>query len=305
MLVLAHSAMGQTSLHTGELNLAMKHLEILLSLCDGESGRKLALLTGSDQRQGALSYGGWAMWLLGYPEQAIEKGQQAMVAAQESNFPNSVAGAEFFATIVRIYRREFRLVQEMAERVIALSFQHGLGAWLLFSPNHLGWAISQQGRSEEGIEQMQQAQAVTFAAGALIGRANARCQLAEGYMKANRIGEALDAVREALETADQQQERYFDAEIHRLKGELILIKQSDSNAAEAKGCFERAIEIARSQSAKSWELRATTSLARLLAKQGRRDEACSMLADIYNWFTEGFDTADLRDAKALLDKLSA
>ena len=98
--------------------------------------------------------------------------------------------------------------------------------------------------------------------------------------------------------------RIYEAETHRLKGELLL-KQNDSNTAEARTAFERAIEIARKQSAKSWELRATMSLARLLAKQGRRDEARTMLADIYSWFTEGFDTADLKDAKALLDELSA
>jgi hypothetical protein len=134
--------MGQTSLHTGELLLSMKHLEIMLSLCDGDRDRKLVLLTGADLKQGALSYGGWMLWLLGYPDQAVERARRAMIAAQESAFPNSVAGAEFFATIVRIYRREPRMVQEMAERVIAFSFQNGLGAWLLFSPNHRGWAIA-------------------------------------------------------------------------------------------------------------------------------------------------------------------
>ena len=150
---------------------------------------------------------------------------------------------------------------------------------------------------------MQQAQAVTLAAGALIGRANARCQLAEGFMKADRIDDALIVVAEAMDTADAQAERYFDAEIHRLKGELLL-RHDASNVAEARRCFERAIEISRDQSAKSWELRATTSLARLLASQGHRDEARTILADIYNWFTEGFDTADLIEAKILLDELS-
>src|SRR5277367_3432144 len=95
LLILAHSAVGQTSLHTGQLLLSMKHLEILLSLCDGESGRKLVSLSGSDPRQGALSYSGWALWLLGYPDQAVEKAKQAMAAGLESAFPNSVAGAEF------------------------------------------------------------------------------------------------------------------------------------------------------------------------------------------------------------------
>ena len=121
-------------------------------------------------------------------------------------------------------------------------------------------------------------------------------------METGRLDDGLSALTEALAAADEHEIRFYEAEMHRLKGELLL-RQDDSNAAEAQSCFQRAIEIARNQSAKSWELRATMSLARLLAKQGHRDEARAMLADIYGWFTEGFDTADLKDAKALLDEL--
>ena len=119
-----------------------------------------------------------------------------------------------------------------------------------------------------------------------------------------RFEDGLSALTEALTAADEHENRHCEAEIHRLKGELLL-KQDDSNVAEAQSCFERAIEIARNQNAKSWELRATMSLARLLANQGRRDEARTMLSEIYSWFSEGFETADLKDAKALLDELSS
>jgi predicted ATPase len=122
-------------------------------------------------------------------------------------------------------------------------------------------------------------------------------------METGRLDDGLGASTEGLAAADEHENRSYEAETHRLKGELLL-KQDNSSTAEAQSCFERAIEIAHGQSAKSWELRATMSLARLLAKQGKRDEARTMLADIYNWFTEGFDTADLKDAKALLDELS-
>jgi predicted ATPase len=117
-----------------------------------------------------------------------------------------------------------------------------------------------------------------------------------------RLDDGLGALTEALATADEHEDCHNQAEMHRFKGKLLL-RKDDSNTAEAQNCFRRAIEIARAQRAKSWELRATMSLSRLLAKQGRRDEARTMLADIYNWFTEGFDTADLKDAKALLDDL--
>ena len=122
-------------------------------------------------------------------------------------------------------------------------------------------------------------------------------------METDRRDEGLSALTEALVVADEHENRVFEAEAHRLKGELLL-RQNDSNAAEARGCYERAIEIARKQSAKSWELRATTSLARLLRDTNGRDEARAMLAEIYGWFTEGFDTADLKDAKTLLDELA-
>ena len=122
-------------------------------------------------------------------------------------------------------------------------------------------------------------------------------------METGRLDDGLSALTAALAAADEQGNRHYEAETHRLKGELLL-KRNDCNATEARNCFERAIEIARRQSAKSWELRATMSLARLVDKQGRRDEARTMLADIYGWFTEGFDTADLIDAKALLDELA-
>jgi predicted ATPase len=127
--------------------------------------------------------------------------------------------------------------------------------------------------------------------------------MAEAWRKMGRLEDALSALTEALAAADEHENGQNRAEMHRLKGELLL-KRGDSNHAEAQSCFEQAIEIARNQSAKSWELRATTSLAQLLDKHGRREEAREMLANIYNWFTEGFETGDLKDAKALLDDLS-
>ena len=159
-----------------------------------------------------------------------------------------------------------------------------------------------QGRSEEGIAQMQEGLAASRSMGAELARPRDLCLLAEACIGSGRLGDALNALMEALAAADEKQLRFYEAETHRLKGELLL-KQNVSNVAEAQKCFERAIEIARNQSARSMELRATMSLARLLAKQGERDEARKMLADIYNWFTEGFDTADLKDAKKLLEEL--
>jgi predicted ATPase len=257
----------------------------------------------SDPRQGMLSHSGWTLWCLGYPDQALGRVNDAIATAQSLSNPFSLASAEFFSTMVRALRREPHIVYETAERVIAFSAEHGFGFWLLFAPIFRGWAMAEQDQYEEGIELMRQDLFIAHEAGVDIARANLLCMLAEGYRSAGRLDEGLDAVKQALDAADAQEERYYESEIHRLKGDLLL-RKTDANAGEAQRCFIRAIEIARKQSAKSWELRATTSLAQLLARQGRRDEACTMLTNIYDWFTEGFDTADLKDAKALLEQLS-
>jgi predicted ATPase len=163
--------------------------------------------------------------------------------------------------------------------------------------------MAEQGRSEEGIAHLQEGLAAVRATGAEVVRPYYLCLLAEAYMETGRLDDGLNALTEALAAADEHENRHYEAEIHRLRGELLL-KQDDSNAAEARSCFERAIEIARRQSSESLELRATMGLARLLAKNGCRDEARAMLAEIYNWFTAGFDTADLKDAKAQLEELA-
>jgi predicted ATPase len=166
-----------------------------------------------------------------------------------------------------------------------------------------GWAIAEQVHVEEGIAQIQEGLTAFRAIGTELLRPHALCLLAEACKETGRLDDGLSALAEALAAAEEHEIREYEPETHRLGGELLL-RQDQSNAAQAQSCFQRAIETARKQNAKSWELRATMSLARLLAKQGRRDEARTMLAEIYNWFTEGFDTADLKDAKTLIDELS-
>jgi predicted ATPase len=206
--------------------------------------------------------------------------------------PLSLASARGYVVgILRQFRGEIRETQETAEGAIALCAEHGFAALLALATILRGWAVAEQGRHEEGIAQIQEGLAAYRATGSENLRPYSLTLLAEACMEAGRLDEGLTALTPTL-----------GAEMHRLKGELLL-RQDSSNAAEARNCFQRAVEMSRKQSAKSLELRATMSLARLLAKQDRRDEAHAMLAEIYEWFTEGFDTADLKDAKALLDEL--
>jgi predicted ATPase len=297
-----HAALGNILYFMGEFQSAKEHLENAIILYDPE--RTLAT-TGFDHVAFCLSYAAWTLWQVGYPDQALTRGNEALALAQGLSNPYSLALAGFyFFGVLRQIRREARAAQENAERGIALAAEHGLTDILAYATILRGWAMAKQGRNEEGIALIREGLAGTRAKGLETGRPYWLSLLAEACGETGRLDDGLNALTEALAAADAHEDRHYEAEIHRLKGELLL-NQDDSNIAKAQTCFERAIAVARKQSAKSLELRATVSLARLLAKQGLRDEARTMLTDIYKWFTEGFDTADLKDAKALLDELGA
>jgi predicted ATPase len=200
-------------------------------------------------------------------------------------------------------RGDIPVVRRGAEKLVTLSVEHGFALWLAQATVLLGWAMVEQGQGREGIALTREGLAAFCTTGADIGRPYFLSLLVESCIKTKCFEEGLTVLEEAQKLADQNENRSHDAELLRLKGELLL-ERDDSSVTDARNCFERAIEIARSKSARSQELLATTSLARLLAKQGNRIEARTILAEIYNWFTEGFDTADLKDAKALLDELS-
>jgi predicted ATPase len=304
LLMYAQSALGSTSYWMGELLPARKHVEDAIPLYDRERHRLLTFrYGGAHAGTTCLLLAAATLWRLGYPDQAVKRENEALAFAQGLSHPLSLAFTEFFVAILRQSRREARAAQAAAEGVIALCVEHGFPGWLAMATSVRGWAMAERGcNEEEGIAQIEEGLAAAHTTGAGLWRPHLLCLLAEAYGKADRLDGGLRALAEALAAAEENENRVYQSEIHRLKGELLL-KQDDSNATEAHGCFQRAIEIARKQSAKLLELRAVTSLARLHAKQGHREQARAMLAEIYGWFTEGFDTADLKDAKALLDEL--
>jgi predicted ATPase len=302
-LLYAQVALGEISFFSGELPAAREHLEMAMSL-DRECRWTLAFRPfGADVGVVCLSYLAHTLWHLGYPVQALKRSKEALELAQGLSDPFSVGFAMLFVTLMHQCRRETSTVQKTAESLTALAAEYGFRQILAFAPVMRGWATAAEGHKEDGIAQIQEGLAATRALGLQVRLPRDLSLLAERYIDMHRLDDALAALTEALATAEERENRNYEPETHRLKGELLL-KQNDSNAVEAESCFGSAIEIACKQSAKSWELRATTSLARLLARTGRPDEARSMLAGIYNWFTEGFDTADLKDAKALLEQLS-
>jgi len=246
-------------------------------------------------------YLGWALWLLGYPEQALAQNQEALRLGREISHAHSQAYALGFGAAHHHFRREQKQVRECGEALVALAAEQGLVYWLAWGKIMYGWALAEQGEAAAGIDEIRSGLDAHQSAEAAMCRTHHLCLLAEAYRKAGRHREALTALDEALALVEKNEDRWWEAEIHRLRGELLLLE--GAAVVEAESCFQQAINVAHLQQAKSLELRATTSLARLRRQQSKPEEAPQMLAEIYGWFTEGFDTADLKDAKALLDEL--
>jgi predicted ATPase len=306
LLIYARYTLGSTSYFMGETPLARKHIELAFPLYDPERHRPLALrYEGADAGIACLCYAALILWELGYPDQALKRGNEALTLAYGLShpYPLSRVWAKFFVSLVHQFRQETRAAQQTAETVITLSTDHGLAAWLAWATALRGSAIAEHGHFEEGIAQLKEGLAASRLMGTELVRPLFLGLLAKACLEAGHLEDASQALTEALSAADQNDIRFYEAETHRVKG-VLLLRQDESNTAEAQRCFERAIEVAHNQGARSLELRATKNLARLLDQEGHREEARTILAAIYNWFTEGFDTADLKDAKALLEELS-
>jgi class 3 adenylate cyclase/tetratricopeptide (TPR) repeat protein len=246
---------------------------------------------------------GWLLWMLGYPDQLL--GYETHLSDLLSKPIDLFSRAGIFQSVLAShchFLRDYRGMRELAESLIALSRENGFPYWLGCGLVRLGRIQVEDGDIDAGIETMLEGMRTFRAVSMALTYDYFCCVLAEAYLAAGRVEEGLAVLNEAIARSAAQQQRFCEPELHRLKGELLRLSGA---ADDAEKSMREAIAIAQGQEAKSWELRATTSLARLLEKQGRRGEARTMLAEIYGWFTEGFDTADLKVAKALLDRLNA
>ena len=322
LLLVAHNGLGCALAFLGEMASGRVHLEQSIALYNPHEHRSLAFLyAGFDPGVDSASHVAHVLWLLGYPDQALKRSHEALLWAQELSHPYSLAHGLGLAAVVHQLRRERHAVQERADAVVALSREQGF-AWESAQGTILqGWILIEQGQKEEGLAKMRQGLAAYRATGAELWQPYFLALLAEGYRKGGRPKEGLSVLSEALAQVDKTEERNYEAELYRLKGALLLqqfkgqgsqldVKSSSEcevrrSESEAEECFLKAIEIARRQQAKSLELRATVSLARLWQRQEKHHAAHDTLSKIYGWFTEGFDTADLQEAKALLETLHA
>ena len=253
-------------------------------------------------------WAGCSLWLLGYPNEAKKRSQQALVLAHEVAHPFSSVIALVLAAIVSQYRHDVPATHNYGRKMAELSAEQGFSFFQAWGNLLQGWALSQLGQKSNGLKLMHDGLTALRLTGGKIWQSFWLALLAEVCAAAGETDQAMESIAQALMHAEQTGERFYEAELYRLKAELILKRSSrpdvEASFKEAEGTLRHAIEIARRQQGKSLELRATISLARFLAQHDRRDEARTMLDGIYSWFTEGFDTADLKDAKVLLDELS-
>jgi predicted ATPase len=304
----------------GELAATRPHLDQGLRLYDLQRHRlHAARYTGHDPGVCCRVVAAQALWLLGYPDQAMASSQAALELAQQLAHPFSLALALTFAAMLHHCRRELPLIQARAEASMTLATEQDLTATTGASKTLVGWALAARGHGEEGITQIRQALAADRSTGATRDRPYNLALLAEASAQGGQTTEGLEALTEALALLATSGVRWWEAELHRLRGELLLQSGVQSpeasvhtppavrrlpQAAETEACFQQALDIARHQQAKSLELRAGMSLSRLWQQQGKQAEARALLAPVYSWFTEGFDTPDLQEAKALLEELA-
>jgi tetratricopeptide (TPR) repeat protein len=310
LLGVAHSILGVTLSSLGEPLLARAHLEEGIALGKCEKHARFHTL--------CLSFAARVLWTLGYPDQALQKNQEALRLARELAHPLTSVVTTCIAALLHIVRGEVQAAQERAEEAMRLSVERGFIHWEAQAMALRGWALAQQGRGEESVTQIRQGLAAYQETGAQLARPMLLGLLAETYRKTGQPDEGLTVATEALALAQHTGQASQEAWLSRLRGELLLQSKVPgpranvpkgpesgvrSPESEAEKCFLQAVEIARRQQAKALELRTGMSLSRLWHQQGKKDKARQMLAEIYGWFTEGFDTPDLQEARALLDEL--
>jgi predicted ATPase len=303
MLLAAYRALGSTLFRLGEAASALTHFAQGMALYDPQQHRASALLYGDDAGVICRIMAAWTLWYLGYPDQGLARIDEALALAQHSAHPFSLGFALTFAAVSCLCRRERRAAQECAEAAISLATEQGFPHWWAMGSILRGWSLAHWGQAEEGLEQMHQGLIAFRATGAELHGPYFLALLAEVYGIMGQPAAGLTVLAEALTLADKTGEHLYEPELHRLKG-VLLLQQSPDNHTEAHACFQHALDVARAQQAKSLELRAATSLSRLWQQQGRRNDARLLLSAVYTWFTEGFDTTDVQEAKALLEELS-
>ena len=301
-LMIGHRLMGSSLLFVGDVAKSQTHFDRTITLYNPIEHRLLAANFAHDVRVITMCYRSWALWLLGYPNHAVADADQAVRNAREISQAATLMAALCFASLPHVFSGRYLAADALLDEVVALADQKGSLVWKAFGMMNQGYVQSQTGRTWDAIHTITAGIAAWRSTGSTVFAPSSLSYLAISYADMGQFDEALRCVDEAMAAIDTTKEKWWEAETNRLAGEIVL-KSPTSDTAKAERYFEHALAIARKQQAKSLELRAAMSIARLRRKQGKQDEARDLLAPIYGWFTEGFDTLDLKEAKVLLDIL--
>jgi DNA-binding SARP family transcriptional activator/predicted ATPase len=302
LIALAHLTLGYILFHTGRFRSSSEHLNRMIAFYDREQHKSMAYIIGHDLGVASILWDAWPLWFLGFPDQALQRSRESIDLALALKHALSLTVACGMAAVCHVYRREPEAAQDLGERTMQLVKEHGTVFYHPTANFAIGWALAAQGQIEDGLARMHDCLATWQAMGVHLYRKTVLIFIAEVHARANQIEQGLQVLDEAEKTVSPHSERYYEAELHRIQGELLY--KAGHNPSEVEGCYHQAIIVARRQMAKSLELRAMISLSRLWRDQGRRQEAKERLAEVYAWFTEGFDTADLQEAARLLDELA-
>jgi class 3 adenylate cyclase/predicted ATPase len=302
-LMIGHRIMGISLMCTGDIPESRAHCDQSLALYDPAEHRPLATRFGQDNRVTALSYRSIASWLCGYPEAALADSNQAIGNAREISQAATLMFSLGHALVVYCECGNYATAKAVIDELAALADEKGTLFWKALGMMEQGWVSALTGKATDAVYMITSGLSAWRATGATLWMPIHLSYLAKAYVELGNFDEAWRCIGEAMTAVEATGERWREADIHRTAGEIALLSP-ERDAAKAQSCFERALEIARAQQARSWELRAATSLARLWRDQGRRAEAHDLLAPVYGWFTEGFDTLDLKEAKGLLQELA-
>jgi predicted ATPase/class 3 adenylate cyclase len=301
-LMVAHRIMGATLAFTGEIAGALAHHDRALALYDPAEHRSLAARFGQDIRVTVLSYQALALWLLGHPEAALAGVDQALKEAREIGQAATLMVALERASFAHTFCGKYATANALADELVVLADEKAALGWKGEGVSHQGSVLALTGKAPEAVQMLTSGITAWRSTGARLYVPLYLSYLARAYAELGQFDDAWRSIDEAMRAVETTKEKWCEAEVYRMAGEIALKKP---DAVKAEGYFERALAVARQQQAKSWELRAAMSMARLWSDQGKWDEARDLLAPVYGWFTEGFDTLDLKEAKALLEDLAS
>jgi predicted ATPase len=301
-LMIGHQMMGNSLAATGDFAEGRAHYDQAFVLYDPAVHRPLAMrFSGADWRVGVLSFRSLTLWMLGYPEAALADAEQALENAREIGHAATLMLALFWAGLTKMSCRNYAAAKALEEELVALADQQGSPTWKVAGTLMQGCVSALTGKAADAIQMISGLTASRSLNETLL-EPFILLSLALAHAGIGQIGDAWRSIDEALTRIEKAKKRWHEAEVNRVAGELARLSP-EPDAANAEAYFERALAVARQQQAKSWELRAAMSMARLWRDQGKRDEGRELLAPVYGWFTEGFDTRDLKEARALLDEL--